>query len=322
MRVAVTGAGGFIGSTLIKRLRADGIQTIEISRRPGNMQPGTIGALDVTQDKQQDKLVDVLETIDVVVHTVGLAHLPGSRANQRREEFYKINIGAAEIVANACKHAGVSKLINISSVKALADSSSVDKTGSPVRLTDSDRPHPVDDYGRSKLRAEDLLEEILEPTQTRVFTLRPPLVYGVSQKGNLARLFNMLQAVKPFPFLCPDLGNSRSMLSVNNLCDAIMKVMVNEHCEGGRYLLSDVDISTLELIRAIGSAVNTPVYRIPSPNSLQKVFRHPRFASSSLPKLAGSLVVDNSRFCADFAWQPPFEFRRVLADIARQEKSS
>ncbi|MEM7469427.1 MAG: NAD-dependent epimerase/dehydratase family protein [Pseudomonadota bacterium] len=266
MKVAITGARGFIGSNLVRYLNSKDIATVSISRGDVGPRGAQHHCLDVTSPSSRNILTQVLENCDGIVHTVGLAHKNSTSPTDGN--FHQVNVRSAEIIADAAVAAKLSKVVLLSSIKAVADTSRIDEQGKPIPLNDSSSPRPVDDYGRSKLIAEDAVIRRLKETSTQSVILRPPLVYGIGQKGNLESVFKLMKKLVLLPVVVPHFGNMRSMISVDNLCDAIVSILHAAPISSGRYFLSDMELSTQDLFKAIGDAHGRRVFVVRCPTEL------------------------------------------------------
>ena len=229
MKIAVTGASGFVGGQLCAALGVAGPEVHSCSVRCG-AEPLN------------------LATADIVIHLAAIAHARGvDRATLR-----KVNVDLALEVGRRCAAAGV-RMLFMSSVKVHGE-----KTGAP--LTEAASLAPQDEYGKSKASAEDGLRAI---RGLRLTVLRPPLVYGPGAKANF---FALLQAVArglPLPFAA--IENRRSLIYVGNLVDAIVRCL---HVPG-TFLVSDGEaVSTPQLCRELGEALGRPARLFPFPPAL------------------------------------------------------
>jgi nucleoside-diphosphate-sugar epimerase len=160
MRVAVTGASGFIGSALCAALPRGGHEVfpLDLRRNPAF-------------------------TVDAVVHLAGIAHRRASA-----EEIERVNVGLARRVGQAAAASGA-KVVFLSSVKVHGDASK-------APLTEASPLTPQDAYGESKVRAEDALRAM---PGLRLAVLRPPLVYGPGVKANFLALTKAIARGWPLP---------------------------------------------------------------------------------------------------------------------------
>jgi nucleoside-diphosphate-sugar epimerase len=245
---------------------------------------------------------------DAIVHLAGLAHQPGRAAN-RSAEFRRINTDGTRLLARAAARAGVRRFVFASSIAAVC-------TGSDAPVDDRTPCTPTDAYGSSKLEAERALVTELQDSATDWCILRPPLVYGPGNPGNMRRLMRLMSTGVPLPFA--SIRNRRSFMFVDNLVDAMLCVLRHEGTVRSTYALSDgSDFSTPALVRALAAVTGRRVRLLAIPVSALTILGrtgdavHAVFGrsfgidSTAIDRLVGSLLVDGSRFRRCFGWHPP-----------------
>lgn len=172
---------------------------------------------------------------DVVYHVAGIAHMKETDDNAYL--YYEVNRNLAYNVAKRAKYVGVKQFIYMSSmsVYGLEESRELITINTPT--------NPNTNYGKSKLQAEQKLQE-LEDDNFTVSLLRPPMVYGPGAPGNLGKLFKAVRKAHVFPTL----NNERSSISIDNLSEGIKQVI--EHGLAGVIILQDSAYRcTSEIIR-------------------------------------------------------------------------
>lgn len=317
MRIAITGTNGFIGKHLCEYLERYDFSVTKITRDYLSDELDNIFRLDGMLDSKWQRLADALLGCDAIVHTIGVAHTDAAATLDPHEYFKNVNVDLSSALAKICKKTNIKTFVFISSVKAVAEESLKDKNGRPQKIQDHATPKPEDVYGKSKLEAENAIMEVLAGSEIDLVILRPPLVYGIGQKGNLALLTKLVSRRLPIPLKHMD--NIRSLISVNNLCDAIKTVLARNTTKTGRYFVSDVEVSTAQLVEEIARGFAKPPLLITVPNtilsSLAKFLRKER----QYRKIAGSLIVDDSDFRKDYDWKPRFSFREVVEEITSSQ---
>ena len=218
-----------------------------------------------------------LKGVDVVVHLSALVHQMGG-ANV--DEYEKVNVTQTLDLAKKAKESGVGQFVFMSTVKVYGEETNSIYTEGSVCI-------PQDEYGKSKLKAENELLK-LEDESFKISIIRTPIVYGYGVKANIKNLINLVNKVPILPF--GSIENKRSMVYVGNLCHLIDVVIQNMAC--GIFLASDdKPLSTTNLIELIAKELHKKVYlvKIPFFESLLKLLK-PSFHK----RLYGSLEVDNS----------------------------
>src|SRR5690349_12239875 len=142
--IAVTGASGFLGRHVCDHLSAAGRRVRRIVRRTGGTADGVVAVSDITDGAA---LRSALDDADVIVHLVGRSHV---RRDDRLDEYRRVNVEGTRAVLDAALHGRATRVVYVSSVKAIGESSLRD--GSP--LTDVSPAQPTTPYGITKLEAE------------------------------------------------------------------------------------------------------------------------------------------------------------------------
>lgn len=221
MKILLTGSSGFIGSNLIGYLG----EGYEISR----YRRGTPAVI----------------TQEAVIHLAGKAH--DTKNVLDPQEFYVSNTELTKRLFDAFLDSPAEVFIFMSSVKAVADS--VDG-----ELDEKAEPNPKTHYGKSKLLAEQYIFSKELPPGKRVYILRPCMVHGPGNKGNLNLLYGVVRRGIPWPL--GGFDNKRSFLSVENLCFVIDELLQRRNIPSGIYNLADDEaMSTNQLIETIGAQI-------------------------------------------------------------------
>ncbi len=234
MNILITGINGFVGKNLVEALKADHlIYGLDINTAP---------ILGVETIFTWDQL-DALPPYDVVIHLAGIAHDTKNWTNA--QQYFSINKGLTIKIFDQFSRSNASKFIFFSSVKAAAD----EVEGI---LTEDVLPKPKGPYAESKLAAENyILAHLPKDLNKKVYILRPCMIHGQGNKGNLNLLYKMVNRGLPWPLGAYD--NKRSFTSVENLCFIIQQLM-EKPVETGIFNVADDDaVSTNKLINILGA---------------------------------------------------------------------
>ena len=219
-RIFITGSNGFVGKNLIAFLENE-FQIVTYNR------------------KNIDNSFK-----DIVIHLAGKAH--DLKNVSSPDEYYKVNTDLTKKVFDDFLESNAKVFIILSSVKAAADQIEGE-------LSEDIIPSPITHYGKSKLLAEQYILSQQIPKDKRVYILRPCMIHGPGNKGNLNLLYNLVSKGIPWP-----LGyfeNSRSYLSIENLCFIINELIKREDIPSGIYnVADDIPLSTNDIIRLIAES--------------------------------------------------------------------
>ena len=280
-RVLITGAHSYLGQSLRDYL----------SQWPEEFQ---VEMLSVRSDswKQAD-----FHGFDAVYHTAALVHMEQNKHDPGQAALYdKINARLPVLLAQKAKAEGVSQFLFLSTMAVYGLTAPYGKT---VTITAETVPQPADNYGRSKLAAEEGLRA-LEGTGFSVAVLRPPMIYGKGCKGNYRTLEAMARKLPCFPAV----ENRRSMLYVGNLNELVRLLL--ESGEGGTFCPQNASyVNTGALVREIARAKGKTLPLIPGFGWALSLLRH---VTPAVDKAFGSLCYDPglSRYKTDYClWDLP-----------------
>lgn len=249
-RILITGINGFVGSNFTnswsKNHKLFGVDIL---------QPEKEG---VERTFGWDNM-GKLPPVDAIVHLAGKAH--DTKNQSEAQSYFEINTGLTERIFDYFLQSDAKTFIFFSSVKAAADYVPGDI------LTEDVVPTPVGPYGESKIRAEEYLQskmDIAKSRGKRVFILRPCMIHGPGNKGNLNLLYSVVSKGIPWPLGAFD--NRRSFCSIDNISFVVEQLIVKEGIESGIYHVGDDEpISTNELIGMISESVGkrSRIWRLP-----------------------------------------------------------
>lgn len=299
--VLITGANGFVGRHLCAHLsRAgwgvsavvrSGASTSEIARY-ATVHPVS----EVTSGTQWDPL---LANVDAVVHLAARVHVMAQASPHADAEYKRDNADATAALAAAAARCGIADFVFTSSVKVHGEST-LDRP-----FSESDTPRPLDPYARSKWEAECRLSDIANSSSMAVTVLRLPVVYGAGVKGNFLRLMNLV--VRSLPLPLASVLNSRSLLYVGNLVDAIEKRLATPASGTDTFLISDSrDLSTPQLILSLAAALRVKPRLLPCPVPALRVLATVAGKRGEISRMVESLTVDCSKLQTRLHWSAPY----------------
>ncbi|MFO7889734.1 MAG: NAD-dependent epimerase/dehydratase family protein [bacterium] len=279
-RILITGSGGFVGKNLIRGLAGDyEMDGIDL---PGNHSEGLSNFYNWSD-------LGNLPVYDFVIHLAGKAHDLGNTS--KFQTYFDINLGLTQKIFDWFIASGSGKFIFFSSVKAVADTVNSDT------LTEDVLPGPKTPYGKSKLAAENYILDHKLSSDRFVYILRPCMIHGLGNKGNLNLLYNYLSKGLPYPL--GSFENLRSFLSVSNLTWVIAEIIQGRVTPGIYNLADDEPVSTNELIKLIAEVNKKKprIWNVPAVfiNNFAKAgdALHLPFNSERLKKLTESYIVSN-----------------------------
>lgn len=295
-RVLVTGATGFIGRTLCETLGDAGYVVRAALRTEAAMTPDAVERVVVGDIDPRTDWSDALRGVDAIVHLAARAHVVrDSPANA--DLYFAVNEQGTATLAAAAAKAGVHHLVYLSSIKVNGE----ETTSRP--FTADEEPFPRDAYGSSKWRGEQRLLEIAARSDLRVSIVRPPLVYGPGVRANFLRLMHWVDRGLPLPLA--NVTNRRSLVSVWNLCDLLVRILAMPMTPARVWMAADgEDLSTPDLIRRIGQSMQRRVRLLPVPVGLLYACGALIGREAEVKRLCGSLVVDISKTRTDLQWCP------------------
>ena len=141
--------------------------------------------------------------------------------------------------------------------------------------------------------------------------VRPPLVYGPRVKANFAKLLKLVDIGLPLPL--GSVNNKRSLVFVDNLCDALLQCAKHPAAPGRVYLISDgEDVSSAELVQGIATALDRPSRLLPIPTSLMYIGARLLWKTATFERLTQSLVVDSTAIRRELDWKSPYTMAQGL----------
>lgn len=296
--IAITGVSGFVGKNLVQYL--------------SNLD---LGVLPISRPQLQSMHEIDFNTCSSIIHLAGKAHDLKKTANS--DEYYEVNFELTKRLYDAFVNSSATKFIFISSVKASADV--VDGI-----LTEMDKPNPQTHYGNSKLMAEQYIESQVLPEGKSFYILRPCMIHGPGNKGNLNLLYKFVQKGIPYPLAA--FHNKRSFLSIENLCFVISKLLLRDVSSGVYNVADDEALSTNQVVTILSASLNRKpkLWAIPANfvkllASIGTVFRLP-LSRERLTKLTENYVVSNNKITSAIEAKLPVATKTGLATTAQSFK--
>ena len=304
-RVLVTGCTGFVGRVVCDALAYGGYivrAAVRTDRSPGptSAERVVVGEVGTNTDWRA-----ALADVDFVIHLAAKAHVTDTAA-ANADAFMEINARGTDTLATAAAQAGVRRFLYLSSVK-------VNGEETPGRAySPQDEPHPADAYGLSKSLGEKHLLAVAARAPMEAVIVRSPLVYGSGVRANFLRLLRWVDSEWPLPLGA--VHNRRSLVSVWNLCDLLVLLLRHPTGAGRIWMVSDgEDLSTPELIRRLGRAMNRRVRLLPVAPAILEICGSLLGRKEVVARLCSSLAVDITHTRRDLGWSPPVSVDEGLA---------
>ncbi|MFV5694932.1 NAD-dependent epimerase/dehydratase family protein [Flavobacterium sp. LB3P122] len=283
LQITITGATGFVGTNLKNYLKAS----------------HDINPLSVRYIPNQHFEIKT----DTLIHLAGKAHDLKKVSNPT--DYYEANFELTKQLFNAFLTSNAKVFIFMSTVKAVEDQ---------VKgvLTEDIIPNPKTHYGIAKQQAEQYILSQQLRHGKRVYILRPCMIHGPGNKGNLSLLYQLVSKGLPWPLGAFE--NQRSFLSIGNLCFVIKELLENESIASGVYQVADDSpLSTNELIQLLGTSLDkkSSIWSIPVSwiSGIAKLGDHLHLPLNSerLQKLTENYVVSNKKIVAAIGKPLPIE---------------
>ena len=252
MNILITGVHGFVGSNLVTPLHKYhtlyGLDIIFLTKE-GVVKTFAWKDIETTSFPMQR-----LPQFDAIIHLAGKAH--DTKNQSVAQAYFDINTGLTQKIFDFFLESTAKKFIFFSSVKAVADSVVGDA------LREDVIPTPIGPYGESKIAAENyILDKLknkneklkLHDDKKQVYILRPCMIHGPGNKGNLNLLYNVVKKGIPWPL--GDFENKRSFTSIDNLCYVVEGLLTKNVASGIYHMGDDEALSTNELIALMCEAM-------------------------------------------------------------------
>ncbi len=297
-RILLTGATGFVGSTIQKQLVAQDYDVVSSSRIASHK--------DILLDLEKDfDITEELVGVQYVIHAAARVHcMNDSKEDEQR--YIDSNVTATVNLAKQAIQAGVKRFVFISSIKVNGESTTDRKP-----FSSSDTPSPEDAYGQSKCKAENALLDLAKTSNMEIVIVRPPLVYGPNVKANFASLMNL--ASKPILLPFGAINNKRSFIFVESLADFVVHVLDHPLAKNKVWCVSDDnDLSLSQLLSLLIKFSHSKAVLVKIPPKL--IVRLLTFLGKKnvADRLVGDLQVNILETKNILGWTPPFGVEESL----------
>lgn len=298
--IAITGSTGFVGRNLIPYLSNSGFYTLSIDRN------------------QLSAMRSWIDQCDAVVHLAGKAHDLKKTSNP--SEYYDVNFSLTKEIYEVFLMSEAKIFIFVSSVKASADV--VQNV-----LKEGDMANPQTHYGKSKLMAEEYIRSQVLPEGKSYYILRPCMIHGPGNKGNLNLLYQFIKKGIPYPLAA--FTNKRSFLSVENLCFVISELLKKKGVSQGVYnVCDDEQLSTNEVVSIFAASLGKKEYLWAIPQPIVRFIArlgdrlYLPLNTERLNKMTENYLADNHKIKEVLEKPLPISARRGLEITASSFKNS
>lgn len=324
MRVLVTGANGFVGSTVCDFLTSAGYEVVGVVRNK----------IDLSSDnrlicqKDLENTPEILETFHAVIHLAARVHIFTETSPNSRQEYEQVNRSMTLNLARKCVAAGIQKFIFASSISIFGRFF----TGYIDPLCD---PVPDDYYGTSKWEAEqDLMKLFSEQDRSQCIIFRLPMIYGPKNKGNMSHFLKAASLGLPLP-----LGRAkgkRSMIYIKNVCDAMLAVIQDKKADRPQtqtFFINDgQDLTSGELYELIYQAYRKKRGLVSVPtrwlqwlgtlgSTLENIFSISIFINKrTIARLLEESRFSSEKFSREYGWVAPYNPQQGIVETVKWYK--
>lgn len=271
MKITITGANGFLGISLRDYLKSSYV----------------VEGLSIRYVSKQK--IDI--SSDCIIHLAGKAH--DLKKVSKPSDYYEANFELTKQLYDNFLLSNASVFIFMSTVKAVADN--IEEV-----LKEDFIPEPKTHYGISKYKAEQYILSRELPVNKRFYIIRPCMIHGPGNKGNLNLLYNLIEKKVPYPLAA--YHNERSFLGIDNFNFLIKEILQNKEIPSGVYNFADDEVlSTNEVVKIIATVSNkrnlsvaVPKYIITSIAKFGDLIKFP-LNSENIKKLTENFRVSNQK---------------------------
>lgn len=228
-KILITGADSYIGTSFEKYISENFSEDY------------TVDTVDMIGDNWREK---DFSKYDTIFHVAGIAHIKETKENA--EIYYKVNRDIAIETAKKAKYEGVKQFVFLSTMSVYGIETGV--------ITKETLPCPKNNYGKSKLQAENEIL-LLADNSFKICIIRPPMVYGAGCKGNFQSLLKLAKKSPVFP----KINNKRSMIYIDNL-SSFVKLCIDNELYGIYTPQNREYVNTYVMVKIIAKRLNKKIY--------------------------------------------------------------
>ena len=302
-KVILTGGSGFIGQHLHESLLKNSCKVYSLCREELIGKNKSISESDFFDTNTH-------ENADTVIHLVGAAHnlFSDSEANY-------INFELTKKVIERAVSLNVKRFIFISSANIYKECKDTIQIDSQIEV--DSLPNTM----KSKLLAEQYIQQVAKNNDIEVVIIRSPLVYGENVKANFASLMKFVGKGFPLPFRL--INNKRSLVSIYNLVDLIQVCIRHPRAANQEFLVSDDhDLSTAEMIALMAKVQCKPNLALPVPVWCFKLAGRLFSKKDIVDRLTGSLQLDITHTKNTLNWSPPYSVEHGFKLAAKKSSKN
>ena len=288
-RILITGVTGFVGTSLVHYFKGNEAVSIVGYSRDVQKAKEKFADYDIHFIAQLTAETIDENNIDTIIHLAGIAHDLSDKF--KRQDYQHVNYQLTKELHEEFVKSKANSFVFLSSIKAVVDHAD-------TMINEDFVPNPSSEYGISKKHAEEYLFEHQQKGK-EYFILRPCMIHGAGNKGNLNLLYKFVKSGIPYPLGAFE--NQRSFLSIDNFCFTIQNI-IDEKLKSGTYLLSDNDpVSTHDLVKLIGKGMDKKVMILRLPKAiiwgLARIgsWIHAPLNIKTVAKLSENMVVSNQK---------------------------
>lgn len=260
MKVLVTGATGFVGGEIVKKLVSENFEVVGTSKTGSsdNVEFIEIVKADITN------AIELKETFrdgkfDAVIHSAGLAHQFG---NTTKEQFEKVNVQGTKNVSELAVGLGAKHFILISSTAVYGFHQN--------KVDENTECKPDTDYAKSKLDGEKVCLEVCEKNNIKLTIFRLAPVLGEKGIGNVPRLIGAI--FKNRFIWVGDGSNKKSLIYVGDISEACLKILRSKKDANEIFNLAAPPVEMKKLVSIIKQTLNKKIPKLSIPKFLPGLF--------------------------------------------------